>query len=644
MRGRLCGDRGTSLRGCSIGVAGVLALIAGTAAAEPQPPYFWTWSEPLGDMPAKYTAVRHIQVKVFVGEQGMTPEMTADRVCNQIVQRGLGAGEVAIFLQDWGRGDGAIDNPYRNGVALVWHEDDALPDPDAPLHYMTPWFSNGIEEARTWFEAFIARYKTRQQLDPTIPDPTRFDWDTEMYTTGCCSSEFIKNFDAITKDKRYSTEPIPGHFDPLTGDPMTLEQLYVAAGTPPYNTLQPIHTSAINREWFKWYARVSTEALSAAMNAAAFEPTRQAWPDCRSFDYQYAGTDGQGDPPNVIRDGWQAGAFWYSNYARNFADFESPVLYTLHIDHTQPGETHLQAARRVHRDTYDAILHSFGGVPSGIPDRIVPWFSLPGVGFPLFYYGPNDPALYTLRKEDIREFLALVQGRGTREIEIWDGGGMTASNWNQFAHAVDQVWNSELLEYNVTVGFDYSGGEASLGSRAYRDPIVLGSSSQTGTVDAEFRFATAFDPQPCRFQVNTELRFEEEFFFGFAVLWARNIVTGDWDAIDAWIPEGPHYQHHASVVNGAENYFTSPAEVNLKITFSSLGDPTVNFNGLVDLVQLVALDPRADFDGTGYLDGDDFDAFVNAFEAGIDTADFDRSGFVDSDDYDAFVAAFNEGC
>lgn len=52
----------------------------------------------------------------------------------------------------------------------------------------------------------------------------------------------------------------------------------------------------------------------------------------------------------------------------------------------------------------------------------------------------------------------------------------------------------------------------------------------------------------------------------------------------------------------------------------------------------------ADFDGSGFLDTDDFDAFVAAFEAGEDDADFDGSGFVDTDDFDAFVVAFIEGC
>jgi hypothetical protein len=52
----------------------------------------------------------------------------------------------------------------------------------------------------------------------------------------------------------------------------------------------------------------------------------------------------------------------------------------------------------------------------------------------------------------------------------------------------------------------------------------------------------------------------------------------------------------------------------------------------------------SDFDGTGFVDTDDFDAFVRAFEAGDFTTDIDGTGFVDTDDFDAFVHAFEAGC
>ncbi len=52
----------------------------------------------------------------------------------------------------------------------------------------------------------------------------------------------------------------------------------------------------------------------------------------------------------------------------------------------------------------------------------------------------------------------------------------------------------------------------------------------------------------------------------------------------------------------------------------------------------------ADFDGSGFVDTDDYDAFVHAFEAGTPIADVDHSGFVDTDDFDAYVHAFEAGC
>ncbi|MCC6427714.1 MAG: hypothetical protein IT435_12950 [Phycisphaerales bacterium] len=52
----------------------------------------------------------------------------------------------------------------------------------------------------------------------------------------------------------------------------------------------------------------------------------------------------------------------------------------------------------------------------------------------------------------------------------------------------------------------------------------------------------------------------------------------------------------------------------------------------------------SDFDGSGFVDLDDFITFVAAFEEGTDNADFDGSGFVDLDDFIAFVIAFESGC
>lgn len=52
----------------------------------------------------------------------------------------------------------------------------------------------------------------------------------------------------------------------------------------------------------------------------------------------------------------------------------------------------------------------------------------------------------------------------------------------------------------------------------------------------------------------------------------------------------------------------------------------------------------SDFDGSGFSDFEDYDAFVAVFEAGLIDADVDGSGFVDFEDFNTFVAAFELGC
>ncbi len=61
-------------------------------------------------------------------------------------------------------------------------------------------------------------------------------------------------------------------------------------------------------------------------------------------------------------------------------------------------------------------------------------------------------------------------------------------------------------------------------------------------------------------------------------------------------------------------------------------------------IAVASLPCPSDFDASGFVDTDDYDAFVHFFEAGGEEADFDQSGFVDFADFTAFVAAFEAGC
>ncbi len=66
--------------------------------------------------------------------------------------------------------------------------------------------------------------------------------------------------------------------------------------------------------------------------------------------------------------------------------------------------------------------------------------------------------------------------------------------------------------------------------------------------------------------------------------------------------------------------------------------------GTMDSVLAAVRVCTADFDCTGFVDTDDFTAFVIEFEMGNQSTDVDGSGFVDTDDFTFFVLAFVEGC
>ncbi|MDX2118705.1 MAG: EF-hand domain-containing protein [Planctomycetota bacterium] len=130
-----------------------------------------------------------------------------------------------------------------------------------------------------------------------------------------------------------------------------------------------------------------------------------------------------------------------------------------------------------------------------------------------------------------------------------------------------------------------------------------------------------------------------------------------------WTPEAVGAYH--AYRTGARQTFLGGASIlyrrsNVDLTYqpNSAGLPDVAIGGL-GLAEL--LSPgftaaslagayvscgacAADFNGDGFLDFTDFDAFVAAFEAGDGAADFNADGFLDFTDFDAFVGVFEVGC
>lgn len=85
------------------------------------------------------------------------------------------------------------------------------------------------------------------------------------------------------------------------------------------------------------------------------------------------------------------------------------------------------------------------------------------------------------------------------------------------------------------------------------------------------------------------------------------------------------------------------SEIRLELpTVTGSGD----FVGVRMKLTFTAIQPgcRADFDGDGFITFEDFDAFVNAFEAGSASSDFNADGCLDFTDFDDFVTALEAGC
>lgn len=106
--------------------------------------------------------------------------------------------------------------------------------------------------------------------------------------------------------------------------------------------------------------------------------------------------------------------------------------------------------------------------------------------------------------------------------------------------------------------------------------------------------------------------------------------------VGAGTPDNGHAYNPGGFWNLPEGPWTSVTD-----QLAHMGNP-IGVNFKLEGTELTTC--PADFNGDGFVNGDDFDAFSSAFAAGDATADFDKNGFVTGDDFDAYVAAFEAGC
>lgn len=81
------------------------------------------------------------------------------------------------------------------------------------------------------------------------------------------------------------------------------------------------------------------------------------------------------------------------------------------------------------------------------------------------------------------------------------------------------------------------------------------------------------------------------------------------------------------------------------ITFTVATPSGTSNTGVITLVYQPIYKPcPGDYDNNGFVNGDDFDAYVIEFESGNAAADYDNNCFVNGDDFDAFSLRFELGC
>ncbi len=97
------------------------------------------------------------------------------------------------------------------------------------------------------------------------------------------------------------------------------------------------------------------------------------------------------------------------------------------------------------------------------------------------------------------------------------------------------------------------------------------------------------------------------------------------------------------------DFFETPSpNVRVRFNASDLNAGSVVEAGVdavsITIIECEDVSCRADIDGNGTLDADDFFAYLDLFASGDDRADFDDDGDIDADDFFTFLDAFVAGC
>lgn len=462
-------------------IASACSMVAGLAC-HADTPGVWCWSAPEGaaaDHPS-LTALINIWIAPTAD-----PQSTADQVCNDILARGLGEGEVAITILNFGRGT-LVGNPLDTMVGT------GLPD---HLNRGTPWTAQGVAVMSDWTDAFIARYQQRQALHG-VPAPTRFHMDSELRLPALCylpnigdcwGTAPLQVFDAMMADPRWTTERLemnPGGVPTMR----TMAELYAAAGSPAHDASMP-RDHPVNRAWSAWWDGIMRESVEGAFDQAFYSRVRAAWPACASSEFaQTMKLDGGLEPDGSRREyvdfeWWNEG--WMRSSWVGRGDLQAPAFYVFGETFVDAGRPFMDEQMRLHRANLDACLHSFGGTD---PATITPWVTLPGIALP---FGEAPPTNRAYSDAEFLRLMALFRSRGIDEFMLWPSA--PAGTWTSVTESIDAVWSPTIDAVEVLSGSTPDDAVVRL-ARADRLPCAL--TSDAGGIDLIVH-ATAQQPDEC---------------------------------------------------------------------------------------------------------------------------------------------------
>ncbi|NUQ52188.1 MAG: hypothetical protein HUU19_05760 [Phycisphaerales bacterium] len=127
---------------------------------------------------------------------------------------------------------------------------------------------------------------------------------------------------------------------------------------------------------------------------------------------------------------------------------------------------------------------------------------------------------------------------------------------------------------------------------------------------------------------------------------ANNVLPSTWNNTNFGNVPNSASTNLGGLVLSAKIVYDADNDADFSDPTSSSGDPTSKDEAYNVMLYIGNIDKRcnADFNGDGFVNGDDYDAFASAFDIADGAADVNFDGFVNGDDYDYFASYFDQGC